>query len=106
MAKKKNMTIDDLARIIEKTMATKEDLAGLATKEDIAAIRDEMATKDDLAAIRNEMATKDDLKAEVGALRSEMHIEFAKLRKELNFGPEIDELRHRVIRLEKQLGIK
>ena len=60
-------------------LATKSDLAAIrevmATKADLAAVRAEMATKDDLAAVRAEMATKDDLaavRAEMTAMRAEM----------------------------------
>jgi hypothetical protein len=66
--KKKAMTLDDFAVLIQK------DLARMATKDDIRAIRKEMATKDDLQALRDEtrkefavireqMATKEDLAA-------------------------------------------
>ena len=36
----------------------------LATKEDLAAVRQEMATKEDVAAVRREMATKADMHAQ------------------------------------------
>ena len=58
----------------------------MATKVDIANLRDEMATKADLAAvkadiagIKGQMATKDDL----AALRAEMAMEFASVRSEM-----------------------
>jgi hypothetical protein len=35
--------IEDLARLIQNTMASKEDLQGLATKEDIQGGREEMS---------------------------------------------------------------
>ncbi len=59
--------LEILARL-EARMATKDDLKGFATKEDIASIRMDMsgfATKEDIASIRMDMsgfATKDDLK--------------------------------------------
>src|SRR3989344_3945952 len=58
---KKKMSIEDLALIIEKTVAKKEDLEGLATKEDLK----RFATKED---IKN-MATKDDIRR----LETEIH---------------------------------
>ena len=48
---KKKMSIEDLAFIIEKTVAKKEDLDGLATKEDIK----NMATKDDIRRLETEI---------------------------------------------------
>src|SRR6185295_229113 len=61
---------------ISEQMATKVDLANLrdemATKDELAAVKEQMATKDDLAAIRMEMATKNDL----GRLETTMRGEF------------------------------
>jgi len=48
---KKKMSIEDLAFIIEKTVAKKEYLEGLATKEDIK----NMATKDDIRRLETEI---------------------------------------------------
>lgn len=57
---------------ISEQMATKVDLANLrdevATKGELAAVKEQMATKDELAAVKDQMATKDDL----AALRIEM----------------------------------
>jgi hypothetical protein len=63
----------DLANLRDE-MATKDDLAALRneTRADLVAIRNEMATKDGLIAIRNEMATKNDL----GRLETTMRGEF------------------------------
>ena len=55
MATKKDL--EEMKRV----MATKEDVKGLATKEELEAIRKEMATKQELEVIRTEMATKHDL---------------------------------------------
>lgn len=72
---------------ISEQMATKVDLANLrdemateiaavkdqmATKDELAAVKDQMATKNDLAALRMEMATKNDL----GRLETTMRGEF------------------------------
>ena len=43
MAKK--MTIEQLAAMIEKTMASKEDLKSLATKEDLQAFKQEVGVR-------------------------------------------------------------
>lgn len=59
---------------ISEQMATKVDLANL--RDEMAAMKDQMATKDELrdglAALRSEMATKDELKDGLAALRIEM----------------------------------
>ena len=60
---------DEVATVRDQ-MATKAELA--AVKDDLAAVKLQMATKDDLAAIRIEMATKNDL----GRLETTMHGEF------------------------------
>ncbi len=92
---------------------TTEDLI-LALHKDVLAIRETMATKSDLAALREQMATKQDL----ADLRDEMNARFAthselqpvkeeileELRK-IKYAKEIDELRVRVQRLERQVGI-
>jgi len=60
--------------MISEQMATKVDLANL--RDEMAAMKDQMATKDELrdglAALRSEMATKDELKDGFAALRIEM----------------------------------
>lgn len=43
-------TIEGLAEMIQRTMASKEDLQRFATKEDMQEIRAEMATKADMEA--------------------------------------------------------
>jgi chromosome segregation ATPase len=58
---------------IEATMATKDDIVNMATKDDIAAIHAIMATKDDIA----NMATKDDIvnmatKDDIASIRTDM----------------------------------
>jgi hypothetical protein len=55
---------------ISEQMATKVDLANL--RDEMAAMRDQMVTKDELAAIKAQMATKDELKDGLAALRIEM----------------------------------
>lgn len=58
------MTANEFRRIdarfeeIESTMATKEDIKNMATKQDIEEIRKDMATKEDI----KDMATKHDVK--------------------------------------------
>ena len=61
---------------ISEQMATKVDLANLrdemATKDELAAVKAQMATKDELAAMKEQMATKGDL----GRLETTMRGEF------------------------------
>ncbi len=55
---------------ISEQMATKVDLAHL--RDEMAAMKDQMVTKDELAAVKAQMATKDELKDGLAALRIEM----------------------------------
>ena len=102
------MTLDDFAVLIQKDlarMATKEDLKGLATKQELAEIREEMATKRGLQNIREEMATKDDVAAvsdRISVAKDELQEQISGLK----YAKEIDELRARVNVLESKLGIK
>jgi len=104
--KKKAMTLEDFATLLQ------TDLARMATKEDLKAIREEMATKKDL----EQFATKKDL----ADVREEMAISFSTLGDRivnakdelqeqiagLNYAKEIDELRARVQMLEQKVGIR
>lgn len=102
--KKKPMTLDDFAVLIQKDlarMATKDDLKNLATKEDLAAIRSEMATRKDL----ERFATKEDLEA----TRDRINVVGDRLEEKidgLRYAKEIDELRSRVNVIERKVGIK
>ena len=65
---KKESDFEMLARLIKeegesirKDMATKDDIANMATKADVASLYRTMATKDDITQIRQDMATKADL---------------------------------------------
>lgn len=60
--KKIDSSINELAIIIYETVALKEDLKDMATKDDIKDIWDNMATKQDVKEIWDNMATKDDIK--------------------------------------------
>jgi hypothetical protein len=107
-SRKKSMTLEDFALLIQKDlarMATKEDLEGLATKRELAEIREEMATKKDLQAIREEMATKEDLSAvsdRISVAKDELQEQISGLK----YAKEIDELRARVNTLEHKVGIR
>jgi hypothetical protein len=67
---------------IQRTMATKEDLKGFATKEELNNVREDLATR---------ISTfKDELSGQIAGLR---------------YAKEIDELRTRVRVVEKKVGI-
>ncbi|MEK9180549.1 MAG: hypothetical protein AAB897_04015 [Patescibacteria group bacterium] len=79
------MSLDRLAQIIETTVAKKEDLAVLVTKEDLKI-----------------------LDQKVDAMEYTMKENFRLVREEvrsLNFAVEIDDLRERVRRLEQKTGL-
>jgi len=112
-----NMTIEQLAEMIQKTMASKEDLNMMASKEDL----NMMASKEDL----NMMASKEDLKplarkedvevlrkdmnarldyldARVGRIEADIH----ELRDEVVYRHEFEDVLGRVKYLERKLGIE
>jgi hypothetical protein len=105
-SKKKPMTLDDFAVLIQKDlarMAMKDDLRGLATTEDLQVFRAE--TRKEFAAIREQMATKEDLAAEsdrISVAKDQLQEQISGLK----YAKEIDELRARVNVLESKLGIK
>jgi len=74
-SKKKESDYEMLARLIKeegesirKDMATKNDVAHMATKGDVSSLYRMMATKDDIAQIRQDMATKVDLEETEGRI--------------------------------------
>jgi hypothetical protein len=107
----KPMTIDDLALAIQGDFhELKKDIADIrgtmATKQDLKEIRAVMATKQDLADLREEMstrfATRSELQSSVLSARDEIMEEIGKIK----YAKEIDELRDRVQRVERELGIR
>ena len=60
--------------VISEQMATKVDVANLRDEmaTEFAAMKNQMATKDELAAVKAQMATKDELRDGLAALRIEM----------------------------------
>jgi hypothetical protein len=105
--KKKAMTLDDFALAIQK------DLARMATKDDIKAIRDDMATKAELQQLRSEMGIgfrnfDADMKMMAEAMVSKADLANT-LAEELAKSPyarQIQDLQTRVQVLEGKLGIK
>ena len=66
--KQAESVVETINKAVNETVATKADLALLATKEELGALADKMATKDDI----KDMATKADLEvqgAKIDALR-------------------------------------
>ncbi len=86
----KIQTIEDLAALMMETMASKEDIQGLATKEDVQELRAEM----------NERL--DHLDARVGRMEADIH----ELRGEIVYRHEFEDALARIKYLEKKLGIE
>jgi hypothetical protein len=99
--KKKGMTLDDFAVLIQKDLqATRREM-----REGFVAVREEMATKKDLQLMREEMATKEDLAAvsdRISVAKDELQEQIAGLK----YAKEIDELRARVNTLEHKVGLR
>jgi hypothetical protein len=86
----KIQTIEDLAALMVKTMASKEDLQGLATKEDVKGLEDRLTTR------------LDNLDARVGRIEADVHA----LRDEMVHRREFEDGLDRVTYIEKKLGIE
>lgn len=82
-------TIEELAEMIQRTMASKEDTQ---------AIKEDMATKADMKGIN---AHLDHLDARVGRIEADIH----DLRDEIVYRHEFEDVLDRVKYLEKKLGI-
>ena len=63
-------TLRQRVEIISEQMATKVDIADL--RDEMATLRDQMVAKADLAAVRNELKSEMATKADLATLRSEM----------------------------------
>ena len=68
-------------------------------REKVGGLAEKMATKEDLA------TTREELHSAIRSVSSEVKDEFVKLRCELAYGPELDELRQRIKKLERKVGI-
>ena len=105
--KKKPLTLDDFAVLIQK------DLAHMATQDDIKAIQEDMATKEDFRALRSEMQIgfknlNDDVKMITDTMVSKADLANT-LAEELAkspYGRQIADLQTRVHILERKLGVK
>jgi hypothetical protein len=83
-------TIEDLARLIQNTMASQEDIQGLATKEDLQELRGEMNLR------------LDHLDGRVGRIEADVHA----WRDEMVHRREFEDVLDRVKYIEKKLGIE
>ena len=98
-------TIEELAIMIQRTMATKEDLKAFATKEDL-----KKDLTEGLNSLRGEMNTQfqgvnnrlEHLDARVGRIEADIH----ELRGEVVYRHEFEDMLGRVKYLEKKLGIE
>ncbi|MBI3336291.1 hypothetical protein HYZ98_01850 [Candidatus Peregrinibacteria bacterium] len=90
-------TIEGLAALIQNTMASKEDLKGLATKEDVKELRQEMNTR------FSEVNTRlDHLDARVGRIEADIN----ELQGEIVYRHEFEDALSRIKYLERKLGIE
>jgi hypothetical protein len=97
MTKNKITTIEGLAALINETMASKEDIQGLASKEDVTAV------KKDMKAMEGRLTTRlDHLDARVGRIEADVHT----LRDEMVHRRDCEDVRDRVTSIEKKLGIE
>jgi hypothetical protein len=88
MAKKTITTIEDLAQLINKTMASKEDITGV--KEDMKAMEGRLTTRLDY------------LDTRVGRIEADVHT----LRDEMVHRQEFHDALDRIKYIEKKLGIE
>lgn len=100
-------TIEGLAGLIQRTMASKEDLtqlgdqlrSELASKEDLKA----MASKEDLKALETRLdARMDNLDARMGLLQSDVH----DIKEDMVHQHDFEDVRDRVKYVERKLGIE
>jgi len=90
-------TIEDLAALITRTMASKEDMKGVATKKDMQELRIEMNQKFDSVEI-----WLDHLDARVGRIEADVH----GLQDEMIHRQEFQDALDRIKCIEKKLGIE
>ena len=93
----KIQTIEDLAALIKETTASKEDIQGLATKEDLQDLREEMNARFEKVHTR-----LDHLDARVGRIEADVHA----LHDEMVHRREFEDVLDRMKYLEKKLGIE
>ena len=90
---------------ISEQMATKVDLANL--RDEMATLRDEMATKKELAALREEMATKGDLarvESNLARVESQMATKDGLARLETTMHGEFEQVHIRIDSIDRGMG--
>ena len=90
-------TIEELAELIQRTMASKEDLKVLATKEDVGELRQEMNVR-----FTDVNAHIDNLDARAGRIQGDI----SDLRGEIVYRHEFEDVLGRVKYLERKMGIE
>ena len=87
-----------LATALGEILVTKQDLNGLATKDDLHRL--ELATKEEFASVRQEMSS------EFASVRQEMSSEFASVRREMSgeFAAVRQDMRALELRLTLRMG--
>ena len=83
-------TIEDLAALIKETMASKEDLQQLATKDDVKGVEERLTVR------------LDHLDARVGRIEADVH----GLRDEMIHRQEFQDALDRIRYIEKKLGLE
>jgi len=90
---------------ISEQMATKVDLANL--RDEMATLRDEMATREELAALRDEMATKGDLarvESNLARVESQMATKDGLARLETTMHGEFEQVHIRIDSIDRGMG--
>mgnify|MGYP001561766424 CR=1 FL=1 len=108
-AKKKKITLNELGDMMTHVvahMATKEDIADIrnemATKAELVGVRSDLSSvKSDLAEVKNTMATA----SELAILRRDVEEIKEKVHSHDGFAKEIDHTLSRVVVIEKHLGL-
>ena len=104
MTKNKITTIEDLAILMTQTMASKEDMKGLASKEDVQGVQAEVTgLREEMNQMEGRLTTRlDHLDARVGRIEADVH----GLRDEMVHRQEFQDILDRVKYIERKLGIE
>jgi hypothetical protein len=97
-------TIEDLAILMTQTMASKEDMKGLASKEDVQGVQAEVTgLREEMNQMEGRLTTRlDYLDARVGRIEADVHA----LRDEMVHRQEFQDILDRVKYIERKLGIE
>jgi hypothetical protein len=97
-------TIEDLAILMKQTMASKEDMKGLASKEDVQGVQAEVTgLREEMNQMEGRLTIRlDHLDARVGRIEADVHT----LRDEMVHRQEFQDALDRIKYIEKKLGIE